>query len=474
MSPLSNIMEQGRCASCEAEGEVGAACAEPRCAQYGYHVIPVDAFEQRQGKSGLPDPHLGLDFGGYLITSALGEGGVGKVYRARQLSTGMPAALKILKSSNPIFRTRFVQEAKVLAGLAHPNIVGLRDFGVQRDQMYLVMEFIEGETLTAFLAKDPPLGDLLPLFEQLLAALAYAHRREIVHRDIKPDNIMLQSVGGQRFVRLVDFGLAKDIIDSDATSILGGTKRYMAPEQFTRVQIGPWTDLYAVGCMAFRALSGQEPYAEMSATLRDQCKLSKPEYDASAALKGQQPAAVVGFLRDALAHPVEARIPDAASFETAMRAAFAAKESGDDPAAVVERARPRGPLWMWSILLLIVAGVAVLAWSPWADDEATVTPESDAPASTPIMPTSAAPTTPATAAPMTAVPVTAAPQSVAPVTAAPATAAPATAAPRPTRRTTRAVPSKAAPPTRAAPASKAAPATKAPAKYRVDDEDWND
>ncbi|MGK0362515.1 MAG: putative Ser/Thr protein kinase, partial [Bradymonadia bacterium] len=409
MGPLNNILEQGRCPSCEVEGEVGAPCEQPRCAQYGYHVIPVDAFADRLGRGGLPDPHLGLDFGGFLTTGALGEGGVGKVYRARQRSTGMPAALKILKSSNSIFRTRFVQEAKVLAGLSHPNIVGLRDFGVQRDQMYLVMEFIEGETLTAFLASDPPLADLLPLFEQLLAALAYAHRRDIVHRDIKPDNIMLQLVGGQRFVRLVDFGLAKDIIDSDATSMLGGTKRYMAPEQFTRMQIGPWTDLYAVGCMAFRALTGREPYSELSATLRDQCKMSKPNYDVTAAIAGQESAAVLAFLHAALAHPVEARIRDAATFETAMRTAFAAKAGAPDtplpmpdPAPAAAPVSQRAHVWVWVGLLLVAVGAGVCIWAPWADD-AGVGPSSSAPAT--AAPATAAPAT-ATAAPTTAAPTT--------------------------------------------------------------------
>lgn len=464
--PPGTITEHGHCPSCEAAGEVGTPCPDTRCARYGYHFIPEDAFELRTGKDGLPDTLLGLDFGGYLVTGALGEGGIGKVYRARQRSTGMPVALKVLKAkANQAFRDRFEGEARALANLAHPNIVGLRNFGVERGQTYIVMEFIEGQTLRAFLKTRPPLDALRPIYEELLDALAYAHQRDIIHRDIKPDNIMLQPVGNRLFVRLLDFGLAKDIVDSDATSILGGTPAYMAPEQMRRVKIGPWTDLFAVGCMAYEALIGARPYSGMSALMRDRCKVDRVDFNPAANLSATQPAPIATFLQGALAHDTGARFQNAHGFRLAMRAAFDARlgvapvvpvRAPAEPSAEAPPAPTPAPqepstpadtggrsAGLIGVLLLVgLTGIGALAWSlsgP-SDDRPDARARPDATITVEVLPASAPSTAPATqppSAPATQPPT--APASAAPKTEAPpsvpverpATRAPRTRAPRP-------------------------------------------
>lgn len=462
ISGAPSLTEHGNCPSCEGAGEVGQPCADERCARYGYHYIPEAAFEARVGKDGLPDKLLGLAFGGYLVTGALGEGGIGKVYRGRQRSTGMSVAIKVLKSGgSAAMQTRFVGEARALASLEHPNIVGLRDFGVFRNQTYIVMQFIEGTTFTEYLATEPSLNELRGLFDQLLDALAYAHERSIVHRDIKPDNVMLRVVGGRQVVKLLDFGLAKDTIDSDATSILGGTPAFMAPEQMRGIQIGPWTDLFAVGCMLYKAFTGERPYKGMSPFMRDRCKADAHDFNPAAELSKSQPAPIATFLQQALAHDPETRIQDVATFRALMHAAFdaapgAASTVAGGPAIedrtvvtpppvslatpapstptpstpATEPANRRG---LWSLLALgvVIIGVVVVLLTRPEDAPKDAPKSAESLAQLESTPPSQAPETqaPPSVAPETKAPPSVAPPSVAPPSTAPPSAAPETAAP---------------------------------------------
>src|SRR5207302_10153513 len=190
----------------------------------------------------------GTRLGPYEITAALGAGGMGEVYKARDTRLERTVAIKVLPerlSSSPEVRQRFEREAKTISALSHPHICALYDVGNQDGVEYLVMEYLEGETLSDRLAKGPlPLEQLLRYGIEIAEALDKAHRQGIVHRDLKPGNIMLTKSGA----KLLDFGLAKSapsVVDLAGTTqqkpltqegTIVGTFQYMAPEQLEGVE----------------------------------------------------------------------------------------------------------------------------------------------------------------------------------------------------------------------------------------------
>ena len=202
----------------------------------------------------------------YALQTRIGRGGMGEVYRAEQLSTGGRVAVKVMSTSNRPQKTidRFRHEAEATAQLTHPNTVRLLDFGADQDVFYLVMEFLQGTDLTRFLRP----GGQSPAFVshvlfQIVCSLTEAHNRGLVHRDIKPNNIMLiHHVGHPSFVKVIDFGIAR-AIGGPGLGTMGilGTIGYIAPEQ-TNGEAEPdaRTDLYALGCLAYELLTGQLPF----------------------------------------------------------------------------------------------------------------------------------------------------------------------------------------------------------------------
>ena len=259
----------GICPSCEQHGPVGSVCVEAVCARRKYHFIPRAAWKGDGG-----DSLIGRTVGDYLLTGMLGRGGFGKVYRALQLPILMPSAVKLMDRPGGSEETtrrlldKFRGEAQALAQLGHPNIVRLLKYGQHDGAPYLVMELVDGaRTLKAEMEAraqarrrfEP--DELQHVLGQLLDGLEAAHDKQIVHRDIKPENVMLQTVNRDReFVRILDFGLAKFVEARTETSQFAGTPMYFAPEQIDRRGIGPWTDLYAVGVIAFEMLTGQRPF----------------------------------------------------------------------------------------------------------------------------------------------------------------------------------------------------------------------
>ncbi|HEY1557906.1 MAG TPA: serine/threonine-protein kinase [Kofleriaceae bacterium] len=196
--------------------------------------------------------------GRYEVIAKLGQGGMGTVYRARQVGLSREVAVKVL---NPALLTqvdsiaRFMREAKLGSLLAHPNTVAILDFG--RDQsghIYLVMELLRGRTLHDVIAAAGPLAAtrVARIGIQLTDALEAAHALSIVHRDLKPENVMLLDVPGDRdLVKVLDFGLARSVTDpssrATATGTFAGTPRYLAPEVFDGAEPAPAQDLYALG-----------------------------------------------------------------------------------------------------------------------------------------------------------------------------------------------------------------------------------
>ncbi len=222
---------------------------------------------------------VGSTVGDYEIMAALGSGGMGKVYKVRNVISDRIEAMKILLpdlATEPELADRFVREIKVLASLNHPNIAALHTALRIENQLVMIMELVEGITLEERLKQGPiPLGDTLRYIDQVLAALSYAHARGIIHRDIKPANMMLTSDG---VVKLMDFGIAKPAGDRrlTMTGTTMGSLYYMPPEQVKSETIDARADLYSLGVSLYELVTGRRPfqgdsnYAIMAAHLQQQ------------------------------------------------------------------------------------------------------------------------------------------------------------------------------------------------------------
>jgi serine/threonine protein kinase len=212
--------------------------------------------------------------GRYRMLAKLGEGGMGAVYRAEQISLKRTVAVKLLRPEvlgNQLLLRRFNAEAEAVAKLNHPNTVNIYDFGQDTDgALFIAMEFIEGRSLRSVVQAEAPLPPrrALAIALQVAASLSDAHAHSIVHRDLKPDNVMLQDRGRERDVaRVLDFGIAKLRDDTRATQMqmtqqgdMLGTPQYMAPEQIRAEAIDGRTDIYALGCLLYEMVTGRLPH----------------------------------------------------------------------------------------------------------------------------------------------------------------------------------------------------------------------
>lgn len=221
----------------------------------------------------IPDPRIGTTLGRrYHIEALLGEGGFGRVYRGSDLENMGTVAIKFLHgelADNQEARARFKREARVLSKLRHPAIVALHDYGKDESGRFIVMEFVHGEPLSDHVlraGKTMPAPRIAAILDQVLQVLEVAHAEGIVHRDIKPGNVMLL-YGSQKpnQIKVLDFGLALDTVDPaamriTATRAANGTPYYMSPEQCRGRDVGPPTDIYAVGVMLYELLAGAPPF----------------------------------------------------------------------------------------------------------------------------------------------------------------------------------------------------------------------
>src|SRR5512139_2805449 len=225
----------------------------------------------------------GTRLGPYEIQSAIGAGGMGEVYKARDTRLDRSVAIKVLPahvSADPERRARFEHEAKTIAGLTHPHICTLYDVGEHEGSTFLVMEHLTGETLAQRLEKGPlPLEQALSVATEITDALSAAHRQNVIHRDLKPGNVMLTKVGA----KLLDFGLAKlkghgeqaaaahlESAPTQSTPLTGegmivGTLQYMAPEQLEGKAADARTDLWALGAILYEMVTGKRVFEGTSA-----------------------------------------------------------------------------------------------------------------------------------------------------------------------------------------------------------------
>ncbi|GHJ57134.1 hypothetical protein Nm8I071_64410 [Nonomuraea sp. TT08I-71] len=388
--------------------------------------------------------------GRYQSEELLGSGGMGEVWRGRDLRLDRPVAIKVLTAAGvkePMAAERFDREARTAARLTHPHIVGVYDFGTEEDHSYLVMELVEGRTVGDLVAAGPlPVVQALSIAVQTCDGIAAAHAAGVVHRDIKPGNLIVTPAGT---VKICDFGIARlprlagqNTLTGPATKL--GTSSYMSPEQALGGPVDPRTDLYGLGCTLYAILTGAPPFAgdplsvlhqhvnEPPPPLRDRRPDVPVELDALVSeLLAKNPAdrpTDAGVVRERLAAllpragtPLAVVAVDAAPAEPGVPAApppapaAPATYPGDPP-----RRSRRGPL-------LVVAGLVGLALLALALAGVTLL---DRDGGKPLAgPTAPAATTTATAPSAPVVPVT-----VAPTTPSPRTVAPTTPSPAATRK----------------------------------------
>jgi len=278
----------------------------------------------------------GMKLGKYTVVAPLGRGGMGGVWEVAD-EAGNTFALKSPASGmNPAAEStkRFAREANAVRMLDHPNLVAAVDVFVESGYLFLVMERVQGRTLTKILAEGPmqPRRALV-LARQLLDGVGHAHAQGLVHRDLKPDNIMLVDMGGWERAKIVDFGLVKLIGDAEAamgggkltsTGLVFGTPAYMAPEQALGKPVDGRADLYAVATILFEMLTGRVPFdhADPMMQMRMQVKAPPPRLDMLAKNQPWCTPQLIALIEASLTKDPTHRFPDAGVMMQALDDAF--------------------------------------------------------------------------------------------------------------------------------------------------------
>ena len=308
----------------------------------------------------MSDDLSGRTLGRYQVLERLGRGGMAEVYRAYQPSLDRYVAIKVIYphlASDPALLERFGREARAVAALHHPNIVQVHDFDVQAGSAFMAMEFINGPTLKAAIQSLHERGRLLPLpvvgqiIGQLADALGYAHEQRVIHRDVKPANVLIRRRNpadtpitaaeidalllgiGPTSVVLTDFGVArmiKDSVEHTAAGTILGSPAYMSPEQGRGERVGPGSDIYSLGIVFYELLTGQVPF-DADTPFAIVMKHSTAPLPPPRRLRPDLPTQIEQVLLKALSKDPQDRFADAAAFGVAVR-------------EVTASAAPTGPL----------------------------------------------------------------------------------------------------------------------------------
>lgn len=277
-------------------------------------------------------PAIGTVLDTYEIQALLGKGGMSLVYRGFDHNLQRPVAIKILSdvvAHQPGFADRFRQEARLLAGLQHPHIVQVYDFGEQDGYTYMVQELLPGPTLEQRLAELETHGlrlqhqDVVMIITQLASALDAAHAAGVIHRDVKPSNVMWNRHGN---LVLTDFGIAKNLFSSahqTQTGAVIGTPNYLSPEQAQGLPLTPASDIYALGVVAYELITGQVPFSAQTPMSVVLDHIQKPPPPLRQ-VRPEVPAAVEDVVQRALHKDPAARYASAAAFAQALAKAWTA------------------------------------------------------------------------------------------------------------------------------------------------------
>jgi hypothetical protein len=333
--------------------------------------------------------HEGDEFAGHRILGVAGRGGMGVVYRALQLDLDRPVALKLIApqlAEDASFRERFGRESRAAASIDHPNVIPIYYTGEHEGTLYIAMRYVEGSDLRTLVRAEGRLepGRAAYIVSQVASALDAAHARGIVHRDVKPANVLL---GAGDHAYLTDFGLTKSLTSHTGSTRDGGwvgTLGYVAPEQIRGERLDARADVYALGCVLYHALSGTPPYQRDT----DEATLWAHLHDDPPSVAAHAPGVPEGFdhvLSRAMAKDPDERYPSAgdlgrAALAAAGRAATPGPErrvavgeaapgdgqetvvSPDQAAtAVAGSARARRRLWPWALAVVPIAALAVIA-----------------------------------------------------------------------------------------------------------------
>jgi protein kinase-like protein len=340
-------------------------------------------------KGPVPSLHEGDEFAGHRILGVAGRGGMGVVYRALQLDLDRPVALKLIApqlAEDPDFRDRFVRESRAAASIDHPNVIPIYYTGESDGALYIAMRYVEGSDLRTLVRAEQRLDPQRAAYivSQVASALDAAHARGIVHRDVKPANVLL---GANDHAYLTDFGLTKRVTSHTGSTRDGGwvgTLGYVAPEQIRGERLDARADVYALGCVLYHSLAGAPPYQRES----DEATLWAHLNDDPPSLHDRAPNVPPGFdavIARAMAKDPDDRYPSAGDLGRAALAAagqpvapaperlVAVGEaapgdhqetvvSPDQAPTVLAAGAPAGRrLWPWALAAVPIAGLALIA-----------------------------------------------------------------------------------------------------------------
>ena len=324
--------------------------------------------------SASPDSRLGTDLGPYRIERVLGRGGMGVVYLAEQRELGRKVALKLLPdelAGDPDFRARFERESRLAASIDHPNIIPLYEAGEIGGTAYLAMRYVDGVDFASRLKEGPMEPAVaMAILGQVAGALDAAHEHGLVHRDVKPGNVLLDRTAHGDHAYLTDFGLTKQAGSETGLTRAGsfmGTPAYMAPEQIEGRDVDARADEYSLACVAFECLTGRVPFPREKEVAVALAHLKDP-VPSAVALRPALPAALDRVLAQAMAKDREARYPTCTAFADDLAAALGGG------AVTARSVRAGGRRRRTPIVAAVGFAVIVIAgfWLAWGDRKSVV------------------------------------------------------------------------------------------------------
>jgi serine/threonine-protein kinase len=334
------------------------------------------------------DSRVGTELGGYRIEAVLGRGGMSVVYLATDLDLERKVALKFLApelAEQPGFRERFIRESRLAASIDHPNVIPVYEAGETDEVLFIAMRYVRGTDLRTVIGEEGGLDPsrAVSILSQVAAALDAAHAEGLVHRDVKPANVLLTTRSepeAPEHVYLTDFGVTKRRLSAGgltATGQLVGTVDYVAPEQIEGKDVDGRADVYSLGCMAFECLTGRPPFVADTEVAVLWAHVQKPPPSATE-VRPELPPAVDGVLARAMAKRLEGRYDSAGRFAADLAAALR-----PGPRLPIERPlRPQG--WLVGAAVGLVVAVALGVYVLTRPEARQTSARPPGPAATPI------------------------------------------------------------------------------------------